>query len=50
MSMSYECWAYRDGKPWKMTKVVAENRSEAEAIAWQKFRDMGISPEAVNCK
>jgi len=50
MSMSYECWAYKDGKPWKMTKVVAESRSDAENQAWQKFRDLGISPERVTVK
>lgn len=50
MSMSYECWAYKDGKPWKMTKITANSRGEAEQLAWQKFRDMGISPESVNCK
>ena len=50
MSMSYECWAYKNGKPWKMIYVNANNRSEAEALAWQKFRSLGIEPERVTCK
>lgn len=48
--MSYECWAYKNEKPHKMVKVLANNRSEAEVLAWQKFRDLGITPERVNCK
>lgn len=50
MSMSYECCAYKDGKPWKFTSVVANSRDEAESLAWQKFRDLGISPERVTVK
>lgn len=50
MAMSYECWAYKDGKPWKMTHVTASSRSEAEALAWDKFQNMGISPERVTAK
>jgi len=50
MSMKYECWAYKNGKPWKMTTVNANNKSEAESLAWDKFRNMGINPESVNCK
>jgi len=49
MSMKYECWSYKDGKPFKLVYVTANSKSEAEQIAWQKFRDMGISPEKVNC-
>lgn len=50
MSISYECWAYKGGKPWKMTKVSASSKAEAESLAWQKFREMGISPEMVTVK
>lgn len=50
MSMSYECWAYKDGKPWKMTNVVASSKSEADAMAWEKFKSMGINPERVTTK
>lgn len=50
MSMSYECWAYKDGKPFKMVYVTASSKSEAESLAWQKFRNLGIEPESVNCK
>jgi hypothetical protein len=50
MAMSYECWAYKNGKPWKMVRVNASNKSEAEALAWAKFRSMGIEPDSVNCK
>ena len=50
MSMSYECWGYKDGKPWKMVKVSASSKSEAEQKAWQKFQSMGLSPDSVNCK
>lgn len=50
MSMKYECWAYKNGKPSKMTKVVASDRHEAERIAWDKFRSIGVSPERVTVK
>jgi hypothetical protein len=50
MSMSYECWAYKDGKPWKMVHVSANSKREAEPIAWEKFRNLGIEPDYVNCK
>jgi hypothetical protein len=48
--MSYECWAYKDGKPYKMVYVSANNKAEAEQLAWEKFRNLGISPERVTCK
>lgn len=50
MSLTYECWAYKNGKPHKMVKVIADNKSEAENIAWEKFRSLGIEPESVNCR
>ena len=48
--MKYECWAYKNGKPDKMVYVVADNKGEAETLAWEKFRKLGIEPESVNCK
>lgn len=50
MSMSYECWAYKNGKPDKMVKVVANNKQEAEQLAYDKFAALGINPDYVNCK
>lgn len=50
MNMSYECWAYKNGKPDKMVHVTAENKSEAEMLAWVKFRELGIQPDSVKCK
>lgn len=47
--MSYECWAYKNGKPYKVVYVVANNKAEAEVFAWEKFRSMGIEPEYINC-
>ncbi len=50
-SMSYECWAYKGGSPWKMVHVTANSKSEAESKAWDKFKNViGISPESVKCK
>jgi len=48
--MTYECWAYKNGKPDKMVKVSASSRDEAIALAWQKFRSLGIEPESVTVK
>lgn len=48
--LSYECWAYKNGAPWKMIYVSANNKSEAEQLAWAKFRTMGIEPDSVRCK
>lgn len=50
MGMSYECWAYKNGKPDKMVKVVANNKDEAERLAWQTFDKLGIKPDYVTCK
>jgi len=49
-SMSYECWAYVGGHPDKMVHVSANNASEAESLAWEKFKDLGIKAESVHCK
>ena len=48
--MSYECWSYKNGKPDKMIHVTASNKEEAEALAWEKFRSLGIEPDYINCK
>ena len=48
--MKYECWSYKNGKPDKMVYVSASNREEAIALAWQKFRSLGIEPEHVTVK
>jgi len=29
-SMNYECWKYKNGKPYKMTNITANSKSEAE--------------------
>ena len=50
MRMSYECWAYKNGKPDKMVHVVADSKAEAEVLPWEKFRNLGVEPESVNCK
>lgn len=48
--MSYECWAYKNGEPWKMVHVSANTKAEAESLAWAKFRAIGIEPDSVRCK
>ena len=49
--MKYECWAYKNGKPDKMTFVYADSKAEAENLAWDKFKnELGINPESVNVK
>ena len=50
MSMSYECWAYKNGKPYKMIYVSANSKGEAEIFAWGKFINLGIEPDSVKCK
>lgn len=48
--MKYECWAYKDGKAHKMVNVTANDKSEAEMLAWEKFRSIGVEPDYVKCK
>ncbi len=48
--MKYECWTYKGGKPWKMTYVVADNKSQAESKAVVKFRDLGRNGDYIKCK
>jgi len=50
MARSYECWAYKNGKPDKMIKVDANNKDEALSKAWEKFRNIGVNPDSVNVK
>lgn len=48
--MNYECWAYKNGKPFKMVHVLAKSKAEAEEKAWEKFKNLGINPDYINCK
>lgn len=48
--MTYECWAYKNGKPSKMVKVSANNKAQAVSKAWDKFKEIGINPDSVNVK
>lgn len=50
MSLKYDCWGYKNGKPeWNVT-VIADNRSDAENKAWEKFKSLGRNPERVTVK
>ena len=49
-SMKYECWTYVNGKPDKMTYVVANKNNEAVELGKAKFRDMGSKFDYVQCK
>lgn len=50
-SISYECWAYKNGSPWKMVHVDANSKSDAQSKAADKFKNIiGITPESVKCK
>jgi len=46
--MTYECWAYKNGKPDKMVKVSADNKDQAIAKAWDKFKKIGVNPDSIN--
>lgn len=48
--MSYECRAYKNGKPWKMIHVTAGRNREVKSLARAKFRSLGVEPEHVTCK
>ena len=48
--MKYECWVYKNGSPWKMTYVVADNKSQAVSKAEVKFRNLGRNGDYVKCK
>jgi hypothetical protein len=47
--MSYECWMYKGGSPWKMLHVVADNKSEAESKALAKFQYHNWNGDYVKC-
>lgn len=47
--MSYGCWAYKNGSPDKKVYVTANSKDEAETLAWEKFRSLGINPDYINC-
>lgn len=49
-SMSYECWMYKDGGPWKMLHVSADNNSEAVSKAADKFRYHNWNGDYIKCK
>ena len=48
---TYECSRYVGGKPTGgHVKVKASSKSEAEAGALAKYRDMNMKVDSVNCK
>ena len=48
---TYECSRYVDGKSTGgHVDVKASSKSEAEAKAMAKYRDMGMKVDSVNCK
>lgn len=49
-SMSYECWTYKGGDPYKMTHVTANSNGEAVTLAIAKFESLGIKGLPVKCK
>lgn len=50
-SMKYECSRYVGGDYKGFTTVVADNKSEAESKAFQKFKhDLGKRVDYVKCK
>lgn len=42
MALKYTAWAYRDGKPYKMTYVLADSKEQAISEAWAKFIQLGV--------
>jgi len=50
MNMKYECWTYKDGKPYKMTYVSASSNEEAQILAAEKFQNMGVTYDYIKCK
>ncbi|HHT00817.1 MAG TPA: hypothetical protein ENK73_08190 [Thiomicrospira sp.] len=50
-SKTYECYRYVDGKPtgtW--IKVKADSKSEATSKAYQRYDELGVKVDSVNCK
>lgn len=50
MTLKYTAWAYRDGKPYKMTYVLADSKEQAISEAWAKFIQMGVIFDYVQVK
>lgn len=51
MSMKWECWGYKNGRPEKMVYVTTSGGKDAAiAEAWERFRNLGFSPEKVTAK
>ena len=50
MNMRYECWAYLNGKPYKMTYVSAPSNAEAQILARVKFDELGVKYDFIKCK
>lgn len=49
--MSYTCYNYVDGKPTGGTvTVVADSKAEADKKAEQKYKEIGVRSDYVNCK
>lgn len=50
-AMTYECWSYKGGQLDKSFDVEANNKSEAESKAWDKFYKLWeYRPDAIKCK
>ena len=49
-AMSYECWAYKNSKPYKMVHVSADNNNQAVGLACEKFKKLDILYDYVKCK
>ncbi len=50
MNMKWECWAYVNGKPDKMTYVSAPSSEAARIMAEEKFRNIGVKFDWVKVK
>jgi len=48
--MSYECWAYKDNKPYKMVYVDASSKEEAISKAFEKFQKLEIKFDFIKAK
>ncbi len=48
--MTYECWAYKNSKPYKMIYVSAKDREEAKKLAFEKFISMRIEFDSIEVK
>ena len=48
-SAKYECWTYMNGHPVKMTYIVADSKSDAQAQAPVKFSSLGARWDCIKC-